>query len=548
MALCVAHGVRRVVLSPGSRNAPLLVAFAREKRIEHHVVVDERVAAFVALGMATRTQEPVVVVCTSGTALLNYAPAVAEAYYRHIPLIVVSADRAQEWIDQDDSQTIRQHGVLSHIVKRSYNLPMREDDTSLWYARREINDAFLQALTPCCAPVHINVPLDGALCSETEADDLPPVAIEQIVLQGRVADSVAQQLAQEISHSRKVMILVTMSQPSPVLQRELSLLAHLPQVVVLTESIANIRDEAFIPTIDRVLTAIDNSEKPDFAPHLLITMGGAPVSRMAKEFLRKYSPAVHWRVGCENRVIDTMQCLTHRIVTPPTTLFEQIAPLCTASQSSYADEWRDREVVATALHNRVVDAAPWCELRAYSVLLPAIPAHTVLHLSNGTAIRYAQLFDTSQVAVSYCNRGVSGIDGSTSTALGASMVDEEQHLLITGDMSFGYDTGALATQLASPRFKMVVMDNGGGGIFRFIKGPSDLPELEECFEVHRHQPIEGYAALHGFKYFHAGDETELRRVLPHFFAESEQPAILAITTPNEVNATVLRHYMRRARE
>jgi 2-succinyl-5-enolpyruvyl-6-hydroxy-3-cyclohexene-1-carboxylate synthase len=268
---------------------------------------------------------------------------------------------------------------------------------------------------------------------------------------------------------------------------------------------------------------------------------------MVKEFLRQYTPAEHWRVGSESHVIDTMQSLTRRLLTDAALLFTQIAPLCNPAHSHYATLWADREVVATALHNRVVDAAPWCDLRAFATLLTAIPSGVVLHLSNGTSIRYAQLFDTPQAVASYCNRGVSGIDGSTSTALGASMVDEATHLLITGDMSFGYDTGALATGLATPRFKIVVMDNGGGGIFRFIKGPSDLPELEECFEVQRRQPIEGYAQLHGFKYFHADSVEDLQHVLPLFFAENDSPAILAISTPSEVNATVLRNYMRRAR-
>ena len=313
VALCLSHGVRRVVLSPGSRNAPLLVAFAREKAIEHLVVVDERVAGFIALGMATRSGEPVALVCTSGTALLNYAPAVAEAYYRHVPLIVISADRPDEWIDQDDSQTIRQQGVLGAFVKQSYHLPAHADDTSLWYARRLINDALLQAQTPCSAPVHINVPLGGSLCEVTDVAPEKPVCIEDMRPVQQLSPADAARLALTISGTRKVMILATMAAPSPVLQEALSLLAKLPQVVVLTESIANMHDDAFIPTIDRVLTVIDNSEKSDFAPQLLITMGGSPVSRMVKEFLRRYSPAEHWRIGNEPHVIDTMQSLTCRL-------------------------------------------------------------------------------------------------------------------------------------------------------------------------------------------------------------------------------------------
>ena len=140
-------GIRQVVLSPGSRNAPLLVAFAREKQIRHFVVLDERSAAFMALGMAQQSGVPVALVCTSGTAPLNYAPAIAEAYYQRLPLIVITADRPVEWIDQDDSQTIRQQAVFRNIVKASYQLPaelFHADEH--WYANRLVNDALNTAL------------------------------------------------------------------------------------------------------------------------------------------------------------------------------------------------------------------------------------------------------------------------------------------------------------------------------------------------------------------------------------------------------------------
>ena len=162
--LLEAHGVRRVVCSPGSRNAPLLIAADARKRLETSVVIDERSAAFVALGMAMVSRRPVALVCTSGTALLNYAPAVAEAYYQGVPLIVISADRPLEWIDQDDSQTIRQPEALRNFVKGSYSLSDREQcDRPGWYETRIVNDAILTALAPKQGPVHINVRLSPPL-------------------------------------------------------------------------------------------------------------------------------------------------------------------------------------------------------------------------------------------------------------------------------------------------------------------------------------------------------------------------------------------------
>lgn len=545
--LSVAHGVRHAVLSPGSRNAPLLVAFARETAISHYVVIDERVAAFMAVGMAARLQEPVVLVCTSGTALLNYAPAVAEAYYRHVPLIVISADRPDEWIDQDDSQTIRQRGIFAPFVKSSYHLPVDAgDELNMWYATRMINEAMLVAAASTPGPVHINVPLREPLCGTAGYTPGKYRKMQMMRPARQLAAADLSALTTEFARHDKIMVFASLASPSADFQAALSRLAALPQVIVLTESVANVHDAQFIPTVDRVLTAIDNSEKPGYAPSLLITVGGAPISRMAKVFLRRYAPAVHWRIGGEQHIIDTMQSLTCQIDADPAWLLEQLAqsPSC---DSGYAALWKTREAEAGHLHDNFVQAAPWCALKAFSILLPSLPEGVSLHLSNGTSVRYAQLFDTPQVARTYSNRGVSGIDGSTSTALGSACVDEGTTLLITGDMSFAYDAGGLATGYAMPRFKIVVLCNGGGGIFRFIKGPSDLPELEECFEVKRRIPVEGYAALHGFRFFKAASTEELREVLPHFWAEEKQPALLAIETDGVTDAAVLRAYMRRAR-
>lgn len=545
--LSVAHGVRYAVLSPGSRNAPLLVAFARETAIKHYVVIDERVAAFMALGMAARLQEPVALVCTSGTALLNYAPAVAEAYYRHVPLIVISADRPDEWIDQDDSQTIRQRGIFAPFIKASYHLPVdAREELNMWYATRMINEALLTAKASCPGPVHINVPLREPLCGTAEYMPGRFRAMQMMKPSRQLAAADLSALTAEFARHDKIMVFASLLSPSPAVQAALSRMAALPQVMVLTESVSNVQDPRFIPTVDRVLTAIDNSEKPAFAPSLLITVGGAPISRMAKLFMRRYAPAVHWRIGEEQHIIDTMQCLTCQIDADPAWLLANLAQ-CPSRDSGYAALWKEREARAGCLHDSFVEAAPWCALKAFSILLPSLPEGVSLHLSNGTSVRYAQLFNTPQVAQTYSNRGVSGIDGCTSTALGSACVDDGTTLLITGDMSFAYDAGGLATGYATPRFKVVVLCNGGGGIFRFIKGPSDLPELEECFEVKRRIPVEGYAALHGFRFFKAASVEELRDVLPRFWAEEEQPALLALETDGVTDAAVLRAYMRRAR-
>ena len=515
VTLLAEHGVKRVVLSPGSRNAPLLMAFSRTPDIQDYVVVDERTAAFMALGMSQRSGEPVALVCTSGTALLNYAPAVAEAYYQHIPLIVISADRPMEWIDQDDSQTLRQYGALSHFVKRSYNL---RAELSLpmdgWYFNRSVRERFVTRIPSSNIPDEQSMKL----------------------------------LCDEFMSARKVLVLVAFSQPDEQLSQALLRLAELPQVVVLTESIANVRGKNLIPTIDRVYSVIDKAEWEDYAPDLLITLGGSLVSRMIKAFLRQHKPKLHWRISQGDHVVDTMQSLTCHIDSQAASFLEVLSRSVFPIESDYSMLWHRKEVIATRLHDDYIAHVGWCDLKAFSLILPAIPPGTALQLSNGTTVRYAQLFKCEQVLRSDCNRGVSGIDGSTSTAAGAACVVEEMTVLITGDMSFSYDVNGLSSTYLSPRFKIIVMCNGGGGIFRFIKPTSDLPELETCFEIHRDISVEKYADLFGLRYFELNDEKSAAEVLSLFFAEKDRPAILAVHTPNVYNAEVLRGYFRRSRQ
>ena len=269
---------------------------------------------------------------------------------------------------------------------------------------------------------------------------------------------------------------------------------------------------------------------------------------MIKAFLRQHKPKLHWRISQGNHVVDTMQSLTCHIDSQAASFLEVLSRSVFPIESNYSMLWHRKEVIATRLHDDYIAHVGWCDLKAFSLILPAIPPGTALQFSNGTTVRYAQLFKCEQVLRSDCNRGVSGIDGSTSTAAGAACVGEEMTVLITGDMSFSYDVNGLSSTYLSPRFKIIVMCNGGGGIFRFIKPTSDLPELETCFEIHRDISVEKYADLFGLRYFELNDEKSAAEVLSLFFAEKDRPAILAVHTPNVYNAEVLRGYFRRSRQ
>lgn len=542
-------GVRRVVLSPGSRNAPLLMTFARNQKIRYYVVLDERSAAFMALGMAQQSGEPVALACTSGTAALNYGPAIAEAYYQRLPLIVITADRPEEWIDQEDSQTIRQNGLFANVVKGSWQLPAEPaDEEGRWYVNRLANEAVNCAMRGRRGPVHVNVPLREPLYRQCACPEEQPRIVELVDAAPVLSPEALSDLTHRWKACRKVMILAGFQLPEPRLKACLHRLAVWEQVVVLTETPSNLGTERHIGTIDRVLATIREEEKPAFAPDLLISFGGSLISRQVKTFLRQYPPREHWYVDQSELPADTFKALTAQINLKAVDFFDLLEKNMTSVSSDYADRWRRKKKTAAVCHDEFARQTGWCDWKAFSLILPSIPEGAALQLANSTPVRYAQLFECPQVGRVDCNRGTSGIDGSVSTAVGAAALNAGLTVLVTGDMSFLYDSNALWNKYISPRLKIIVMKNGGGGIFRFIPGPSELPELEECFETACEVNVKGFADLHRFRYFQAANAEELQSVLPSFWQESEAPALLAVETPGPLNADVLKAYFRQLAE
>lgn len=537
------HGVQHVVVSPGSRNAPLLIAIASCPEIQTTVVIDERSAAFMALGISDTTQQPTALICTSGTALLNYAPAIAEAYYRKTPLIVISADRPTEWIDQDDSQTLHQYEALANFVKQSYDIPAHNSESNVWYANRIINDAIITATTGRKAPVHINIRISEPLGHMAEHPGEKIRKINIFEPTPTIDPQAINRLSMDIVAPAKVMVIAGFHHPDKMLNMALNKLASQSNIIVLTETISNLHGNNFVDCIDTTLAAMSQDDKNELRPDIVITLGGALVSRHIKQYLRSHQPQRHWHVGLSNTTIDCFKSLTERIDIEPEVFFTALSDnLATNSDnlsSDYSSRWIRFREKGTSILQSHCDKAQWSDLKAFATLLPMIPHNWNVQYSNGTPIRYSQLFGDKRFHRCSCNRGVSGIDGSTSTAIGASLAYSETTLLISGDMSASYDIGALTNHSVTHLFKIIVICNGGGEIFRFIESTRNLDILDKYFCVAPHLPLEDIANGHGYAYFEANNENELRDVFPTFRDENQRPAILAIKTPSEISANTL---------
>lgn len=544
VGVLTAHGVTDAVISPGSRNTPLIMALDEASGIRKHTVIDERCAAFIALGQAQLTRRPVILCCTSGTALLNYAPAIAEAYYQGVPLIIMSADRPSEWIDQDDSQTIRQPGILDHIVKKSFSISCTDagEETYDWYVDRVANEAYLSSVNDFPGPVHVNVHLDDPLnilshscckkfrtITQSQANVLPADTVKELAY---------------YAAEKKILVVAGQYPPSNKVNRAINILSNLPNVAVWTECIANIHVKDVVGCIDRTLLEVDSDDR-DLHPDIIISFGGALVSRRCKQYLRSISGVEHWQISPQRDFMaDPFQKLTRIISISPEIFLPQFANrLCRCHPCShYRESWRRIVVSATERHEQVIADAPWSALKFFSVLVPRIPVRCNVQLSNGTPVRYAQLFDMNRVHACYCNRGVSGIDGSTSTAIGAALHYAEPTVLITGDMSFAYDIGALATHFINYDLKIIVINNSGGEIFRFIKTTSKLTCREQYFSVAPLLPLRELAHAYGFDYCLIDSENSLKRQLNKFLAPSLYPSIMEVKVDPDVSARTLSNY------
>ena len=388
------NGVRDAVASPGSRNAPLLIALSRSECIKTTMVVDERSASFVALGIASVSSRPVAIFCTSGTALLNFSPAIAEAYYRKIPLIVISADRPMEWIDQDDSQTLRQPDSMQNFVKKSYDIPAFDSEEMQWYANRSLNDAITTSMQVPAGPVHINIQIPEPIGKLIEiGENTGERVIRMITPREDLEVRDARSLGKELASPKKIMVVAGFMPPDSTLNKALSKLSRLPNFTILTETIANLHGDDFISDIDATLSAIPDERRKEMAPDVVITLGGALVSRFIKQYLREVHPQEHWHVGKSRTTVDCFKSLTLRIEMLPGIFFQQLASAMQPHKeySDYRMKWLNARDASRSLHQAYVAKAPWCDLKAFATFMPKIHRNWNLQLSNGTPVRYAQL-------------------------------------------------------------------------------------------------------------------------------------------------------------
>jgi 2-succinyl-5-enolpyruvyl-6-hydroxy-3-cyclohexene-1-carboxylate synthase len=533
------------VICPGSRSAPLTLAFSNHPGIKCFVIPDERSAAFIALGIAQSTKLPVALICTSGSAGYNFAPAVAEAFFQHVPLLVFTADRPPEMIDQLDGQTIRQKDLFGAHVKKYYELPVEESQPSGWFVNRVINEAINLASSGEPGPVHINAPFREPFYPKAdepiEYNRSRVIEIQQAT--PHLSSSQVEKLKTQWKSFKKILIVSGQLPFDNKITGSLQGLTKKIKIPIIGELLSNLHAVSnVVQHAELFLGQCPGELKDTLRPELLITFGNSLLSKSVKNFLRQYPPAQHWHIQSHGDYADTFQHLTTVLRCSPEFFFDNI-PATEAKetfrnqkQNNYYQLWQAEEHRAIQAKLKFAGEIAGGELNLVRALMENLPSRCNLHVANSMSVRYANLVTLSakQKGIHvFSNRGTSGIDGCNSTTVGHCLANEVPNILITGDMAFFYDRNAFWNNYPIPNLRVAVLNNHGGVIFGMIDGPSGRHETDEYFITRQRLNAKSLAGEFGFTYESAPNPKKWKNSIKNFFEFDGKTKILELESKQE---------------
>ena len=543
VALLKAHRIQKIVLCPGSRNIPIVQTLVNIPEFTCYPVTDERSAGFFALGLALNGGSPAAICCTSGTALLNIHPAVAEAFYQQVPLVVISADRPAAWIGRMDGQTLPQPGVFGSLVKKSVNLPEVQSEEDEWYCNRLINEALMELDHHGKGPVHINVPISEPFF-KLPVTELPEARVITRYQGLNVYNKDYQPLIDRLNRYQRRMVVVGQMNLIYLFDKKYTKMLY-KHFAWFTENISNQTIPGMpIRNIEPLLCSMNFEAQQKMRPELLITYGGHIISKRLKKFLRRHPPVEHWHVATDGQVADLFGSLTTVIEMDPFEFLEKIASLLDNRVPGYPRVWEN-------YCNTIPEPGfAYSEMSVVGALVKALPESCALHLANSSVVRYAQLYSIPSTIEVCCNRGTSGIEGSLSTAVGYAAASDKLNFIAIGDLSFFYDMNALWNVNVRPNLRILLLNNGGGEIFHTLPG-LDMSGTSHKFIAAVHKTsAKGWAEERGFLYMKVEDGDELTEAMKTFTQpeEMEQPVLLEVFTNKNKDARMLKNYYYQIKE
>ncbi|MGY3716716.1 2-succinyl-5-enolpyruvyl-6-hydroxy-3-cyclohexene-1-carboxylic-acid synthase [Sutcliffiella cohnii] len=510
----VKSGVNEVVISPGSRSTPIAIMMAEHPNLNIKVLIDERSAAFYALGLAKVTGKPVALLCTSGTAATNYYPAIVEAYYSRIPLVVITADRPHELRDVGAPQAIDQIKLYSDYAKWFVEMSLpSEDKGKLQYVRTVAARATGTALASPSGPVHLNFPLAEPLVPDLSLENIwtrhhekKLSIMENNLGKLTITESEAIKISTLLSENKKGVIVCGELKDDEYLRAQIVTLAEKLQYPILADPLSQLRSgvhrkHVIVEGYDAFLRG--EHALQELKPEVIIRFGSMPVSKFLSLYIKK--------TDCLQLIVDgdgtwrdpTLQA-THIIHSDEALFCEAILPKLpvVSEQADWLNEFLFINETTKKVLTNHLDDVPLFEGKVISQLQQILPASSCLFVGNSMPIRDLDtFFFTSDKRIKLlANRGANGIDGVVSSALAASSVHEHT-VLVIGDLSFYHDmNGLLAAKLLNLNITIVLINNNGGGIFSFLPQSKVEKHFEALFGTPTDLPFGHAVALYNGQY------------------------------------------------
>lgn len=549
-SLLLEYGVSDAVVCPGSRNAPIVHNLSVCEAIRCRPVTDERSAAFYALGLSIATRRPTVVCVTSGSALLNVMPAVAEAAYQHVPLVVISADRPQQWIDQLDGQTIPQSDALGRFVRKAVQLPEPHNDEERWLCRRLVNEAMHLATCRQGAPVHINVPISEPLF-EFDTEQLPQLSRFNNIKRAAIKDA-SMDMPEAFHEAKRPMIVIGQLAHGTISHETIRSLSE--KYVVMSEPLSNPSymtihfDEAIRYIVsDNSSINDDEDDKTAYYPDYVIYVGDTLVSKPARRFLRNAKAPSCLITPDAADIHDPLMTLTDIVECDSDSINALLASLCDAPDTDERCRFHDRwqsflDAYAAHADAYAPEYSQMATVKYFEEQLADLDIDICVHYANSSAVRLACIYAQHYV---WCNRGVNGIEGSLSTAAGFSLATHDMTVCVIGDLSFFYDQNALWNSNLRGNLRIILLNNRGGGIFRQLPGLSDSPAADDLVMASHENTAQGICTQNDIGYLSAKNMDEMQiGVVTLLTRESERPMLLEVFTDSNDDVKVLEKYFK----
>lgn len=542
IALLKKHGVTHLVLSPGARSIPFVRSVEIDPDFTCYSVVDERSAAFFAMGLAQELNQPVGLACTSSTATCNYYSAVVEAYFQQVPLVLLTFDRDQYLLGQMENQMIEQKGMYGIYCQTSITIPNVKDSHDFGYCQRIINEALLEMTHHGGKPVQINIPIFSP--DAFNVKQLPEVKKIERLIAGTQSKE-WEEKKENICSKKK--ILFVFGQGKCLTQEEeqaLNVFCEQYDCVIATEHMSNVHNKYTLLTYGLAET-ISDGKFSEYMPDLLISYGGNVSGRLKDLFRTRPNQVEHWSIREDGKLVDIFKNLS--VIYESTLLYFLHYFSDTDTENSNAHEYY--KIWEHGVSDAKVRNVKFSNFYVAQKIAENVQPNSIVHTGILNSTRHMNFFELDNSIEYYSNIGAFGIDGTLSTFLGQSVATDKMCYLLLGDLSFLYDMNSVSIRHLRGNVRIIVVNNGGGGEFHYIMGKERIPTIDKHISAGHHHSIQGWVESLGFAFYSAHGKEEFDQQFERFMQyDGEVPAVIEVFTDMEEDAQITKQVIAELRQ